>query len=94
MTLTEKKQKLISDFRETSKVATSDLEKLKIAQSKKADLKEFKEHELESKKILNEAINEFKIQSEKLKTRINTSEKELKTSFESYKVTYIDGGEI
>lgn len=98
MTLTEKKQKLISDFRETSKVATSDLEKLKIAQATKATISNLKSLEIatnQSIETFTELVNsKLTKETQLVRESINRLENDTKNKLELLKITHIDGGEI
>lgn len=98
MTLTEKKQKLISDFRETSKVATSDLEKIKVAQASKATLSNLKSLETTTNQSIatfTELVNsKLTKETQLVRELINRLEMDTKSKLELLKITHIDGGEI
>ena len=95
MTPQEKKNKLISDFRETSKVATSDFEKIKVNQATKAsmsDLIALKASTSESIATLGESLKSQLIKdTQTIKENINRVEQVTKSNMELLKITKIDG---
>jgi hypothetical protein len=95
MSLLEKKQKLVSDFKLKIKSETSLLEKLKV---EKADKKEFKQLESSlEQELLNlkqNLANEFKKESSKVTDSIRRNEDYLKSNLDSLKISKIDGGDL